>query len=90
MGEEPPPKKRLDGPPTGTRIVYIEGMRCEACAGRVAFLLDGIEGAAARVELARKRAILSLTRPVADEEIRAALSESGYTVTRIVSEGIRA
>ncbi len=86
-GDEPLPEKRLEAPVAGRKIVSIEGMHCESCARRVTFLLNGIEGAAARVELARKRAVVSFTRPVGDEEIRAALADSGYEIAAIRQEG---
>ncbi len=89
-GDEPLPEKRLEGPITGRKIVYIEGMRCESCARRVAFLLSGMEGTSARVELPEKRAVVSFTRPVRDEEIRAALADSGYEIAAIEQEGASA
>ena len=81
------PVKRLDGPVVGGKIVYIEGMHCESCVRRVIFLLNGIEGAVARVEFSRKRVRVSFTRLVGDDEIRAALADSGFEVVAIEQEG---
>lgn len=86
-GEEAtPPKKKLSGTVIGTKVIQIEGMTCGHCKARVELLLDDIEGAVSEVNLHHNRAELSMTREVSDDEILAALKDSGYTVTGITTK----
>ena len=72
------PAKKLTGPIVGEKLVKIDGMTCANCKNRVELLLDGIDGAAAKVNLHRGCATVRMTRDVSDEEIRRALAGSGY------------
>ncbi len=66
------------------KTVRIEGMMCMHCAAHAKKALEALEHVAeADVRLAEKRAVLTLTGEVADEAIRAAISEAGYEVTGI-------
>ena len=83
-GEAPRvPEKKLTGPIVGEKIVKISGMTCGNCKNRVELLLDGIDGAAAKVNLHRNQARVKMTRDVTDEEIKTALAGSGYDVVGI-------
>ena len=69
-----------------TRTMIIEGMMCSHCTGRVQKALEGIEGVTDVVmDLESKSAQLKLSAPVADETLRAAVTEAGYEVTQINS-----
>ena len=83
-----PPRKKLKGVKIGTKIVHLRGMHCAQCQRRVEVLLEAIDGAAAEADLAQQQAVVSMSRVVADEEIRSALQGSGYVVTEI--EGVTA
>lgn len=65
------------------KTVRIEGMTCEHCRNRVERAVNRIDGAAARVNLKKKQAVISMERMVSDEEIRTAIENAGYTVIEI-------
>ena len=67
----------------GQKTLHIDGMTCINCKNRVEFLLNGIEGAAAKVNLTGGTAILKFVRPVDDDEILSALKDSGYNLAKI-------
>ena len=69
-------KKKLDHV-TGTKNVIIEGMTCEHCVSRVTRYINEIDGAAAKVTLAKKSAVVSMNRDISDEELRAAVEKQG-------------
>jgi copper chaperone CopZ len=58
-------------------------MHCENCKNRVERAINRIDGAAAKVDLKRKTAVVSLDRDVSDEEIRKAVEELDYKVVMI-------
>lgn len=66
-----------------TKILIIEGMTCEHCSARVEQAVNGIDGAAAKVNLKKKEAVVLLERQVSDEVLRAAVEKAGYRVTEI-------
>jgi len=63
--------------------VKIEGMTCENCANRVEWAINDIDGLAAKVNLKKKEAVVSMEKDVADDVIKAAIEKAGYTVTEI-------
>ena len=76
-------KKRLRQPPVAEKVLHIEGMHCETCKNRVELLLNGLEGASARVDLKKNIAVVSMSRQIGDGELRAAVEPAGYRVTAI-------
>lgn len=60
--------------------VVVEGMTCEHCKDRVERSIDEIDGAAGKVNLKKKEALILMEREVSDEEIRAAIEGAGYKV----------
>lgn len=60
--------------------VVVEGMTCEHCRDRVERSIDEIDGAAGKVNLKKKEALVLMEREVSDEEIRAAIEGAGYKV----------
>ena len=61
--------------------VLIEGMMCQNCRAHVDKALNAIPGVSAAVDLESKTA--TVTGDVADEAIRAAVTEAGYQVVSI-------
>lgn len=84
-GSKPVPRqnKKLDNV-VAQRTVIIEGMTCEHCQNWVEKSINEIEGAAAKVNLKKKEAVVSLaTAEVTDDMIREAVEKAGYKVVEI-------
>lgn len=65
------------------KVVIVEGMTCEHCKDRVERCIDAIDGAAGKVNLKKKEAVVSLEKEVSDEQIRTAIEKAGYQVAEI-------
>ena len=65
------------------KTVYIEGMTCDHCAGRIHNALNSIEGINAKVIRSKDKAIIKYGKTVDDEKIRTVITELGYKVTSI-------
>ena len=74
--------KKLDNV-TATKIVKIEGMRCENCHRRVQNALNSIDGVNAKVNGEKAEAVVKLGRDIDDSEIKKAVTDLGYKVTSI-------
>lgn len=66
-----------------TKTAVVEGMTCDHCKSRVENAVNGIDGAAAKVNLKKKEAVISMEREISDDEIRTAIEKAGYHVTQI-------
>ena len=66
-----------------TKIVKIEGMRCENCHRRVQNALNSIDGVNAKVNGEKAVAVVKLGRDIDDSEIKKAVTDLGYKVTSI-------
>ncbi len=66
-----------------TKTIYIDGMMCHHCTGRVDKVLNALEGVTAQVSLENKCAVLTLTKEYSDDELKAVIENEGYTVTSI-------
>ncbi len=75
--------KKLDGKVLGSKTVKIEGMHCDNCKNRVEREINRIDGAAAKVNLKKKQAVVSYDREISDEDIRTAVEIAGYEVKSI-------
>ena len=71
---------------TMKKTMMIEGMMCAHCSGRVEAALNALDGVTAHVDLAGKRAQVTLTKDVTDDALRKAVTDAGYTVTAIGQE----
>lgn len=76
------PKKKLSHV-IAKRIFTVEGMTCEHCRNRVERCINEIDGAAAKVSLGKKEAVISLEKEVSDEVLKEAIEKAGYQVTAI-------
>lgn len=64
--------------------IFIEGMTCGHCVGRVQKELEGICGVkSAQVSLEDKMAMVTLAHEVEDEKFVAAVDEAGYKVVSV-------
>lgn len=83
-GSTPVPKQRKKLKYVIAKKTFIiEGMVCDHCKNRVERSINAIDGAAAKVNLSKKAAVVSLETDVADEVIRCAIEKAGYKVTEI-------
>ncbi|MCD8084381.1 MAG: heavy-metal-associated domain-containing protein [Clostridiales bacterium] len=81
--ELPPEEKKLDGPVLGQKTLLIRGMTCEHCANRVTKAINKVDGAAAKVSLRRKKAVVSYDREIEDSVLKRAVEDAGYEVASI-------
>ena len=66
------------------KLVHVEGMGCMNCVHHVKEALEGLDGvSSAEVSLESNTALITLTKNVADEEIKAAIDDAGYDVAKI-------
>ncbi len=71
------------------KIIEINGMHCEKCKARVENALNGIEGVKAKVNLAKKNAVVEIKDGVSDEKIKNTVTELGFEVGQItIKKGI--
>lgn len=77
-------EKKLSGPIVHSYDFEIEGMHCENCAAKVTRAINAIDGAAAEVSLATKRAHVECDREIAPATIIAAVTKKGYAVKQLV------
>ena len=66
------------------RELKIEGMMCQHCVRHVTDALQAVEGVEkADVDLKKKRAVVTLSAPVGDDVLAAAVTQAGYEVKEI-------
>lgn len=65
------------------KIIEINGMTCEHCQARVEKALNTIEGVEAKVELKKKRAVVTLSKDIDDQLLADTVTEAGYEVTGV-------
>ena len=76
-------KKKLKGPKTAEKIIYIEGMNCEHCKQNVEQRINEINGAVAKVNLNKNMAVVSTDRPISDEILIKAVEKANFKVRDI-------
>lgn len=77
---EPEPKEET----IVKKTLIVQGMSCGHCSNRVEKALSGVDGvASAQVDLAAGTAVVTLSKPVPDETLKAAVTEAGYEVVSI-------
>lgn len=82
-GELKPLKKKLSKPIIAEKTVSIEGMHCDHCKSSVEKNINMIDGAAAKVNLKRNSAVVSMESMITDDEIISAVENAGFKVTKI-------
>lgn len=66
------------------KTIFIEGMSCGHCSGRIKSTLKDICGVKeVEVDLTNKKAIVELAHDVEDEKFINSIDELGYKVTSI-------
>lgn len=65
------------------KVMTVEGMMCAHCKARVEKALNAIDGVQCEVDLEKKAANLTLSKPVSDEVLTAAVTDAGYDVVGI-------
>lgn len=72
------------GKSTMNKIVFVDGMHCAHCAAFVEKSLKAVDGVAdASVDLAGKKASVTLEKAVADDVLIKAVADAGFTVVDI-------
>lgn len=72
------------GKSTMNKIVFVDGMHCAHCAAFVEKSLKAVDGVAdASVDLARKKASVTLEKAVADDVLIKAVADAGFTAVDI-------
>ncbi len=61
------------------RLVRIEGMHCQNCARRVENAFNSQEGFYAKVDLAKKTALVRTKVPVSDQQLKQVVRRLGYS-----------
>ena len=62
-------------------LLYVEGMMCSHCVGRVKAALEALPGVAAAVSLAKGTAFVTMKAPHPAEELTATVEAAGYHIT---------
>jgi copper chaperone CopZ len=65
------------------KTIFIEGMMCPHCTGRVDKVLNALDGVTATVSLEEKCAFVTMEKEYSDEQLKAIIENEGYTVTEI-------
>ena len=68
---------------TMKKTVYIEGMMCMHCAGRVEKALNELPGVSASVDLEKKCAEVTCPEAVTQEQLIQAVENAGYQVVKV-------
>ncbi len=69
------------------KIISVEGMSCEHCAASVKSSLEKLDGVkSAKVDLKKKSATVKLTENVADDVLKSAVTEAGFTPVSVIEK----
>lgn len=69
------------------KIISVEGMSCEHCVAAVKSALEKLDGVkATKVDLKKKTATVKLRDSVADEVLKAAVTEAGFTPVSVIEK----
>ena len=71
------------------KVIGIEGMHCEGCAGRATRALEALDGVTAKVDLKKNSAVIELKNDIDDEVLRQALEDANLKLTSVeVKQGL--
>lgn len=76
-------KKELEEPQIGEKIIRIDGMHCENCKNSIERAINRIDGAACKVNLKKKIAVVAYSKEPDEEELRSAIERLDFTVVNI-------
>lgn len=76
-------EKKLEGEVIAEKIIHIEGMHCDNCKNSVERSVNRIEGAACKVDLKKKIAVVKLDREIEDDVLRIAVERLDFKVESI-------
>lgn len=69
------------------KVISVEGMSCEHCAASVKSALEQLDGVkSAKVDLKKKSATVKLTDEVADDVLKSAVTEAGFTPVSVIEK----
>lgn len=72
--------------PAQTKLITVQGMKCNNCAIRIQNALNSLEGVNAKVSHKKALATVKTTDAVTDEMLKEAVEKAGYTVSSIISK----
>ncbi|MBR0575248.1 heavy-metal-associated domain-containing protein [Proteiniclasticum sp. BAD-10] len=64
------------------KVLEIEGMHCMGCVGRATRALEGL-GVKAKVDLAKKNAVVEMDSDIADEVFKKALENANLELVSV-------
>ena len=87
-GAEPPRNRseNVKGKNSMKKVILIDGMMCDHCRMHVEKALNSINGVSATVDLAGKKAEVTLSADVDDETLKEAVKDAGYEPVSIRPE----
>ncbi len=68
------------------KVIEINGMHCPKCKARVENALNAVEGVSAKVDLAKRIAVVTLKSEVSDDTLKNAISSLGFEVVSITKK----
>lgn len=68
------------------KIIEINGMHCPKCSAKVENALNSIEGVSAKVNLAKKHAVVTLKTDVTDDILKNAVDSLGFEVVSVTEK----
>lgn len=68
------------------KIIEINGMMCDHCRMHVEKALNSINGVSAKVDLANKRAEVTLSADISDDSLKKAVQDAGYEPVSVRTE----
>ena len=68
------------------KIIQINGMHCPKCSAKVENALNSIEGVSAKVNLAKKHAVVTFKTDVTDDILKNAVDSLGFEVVSVTEK----
>lgn len=65
------------------KTIWIDGMTCMGCSGRVERLLNALDGVHASVSLEDKKAIVEAENHISEDLLTSTIENAGFTVKEI-------
>ncbi|MBQ8904180.1 MAG: heavy-metal-associated domain-containing protein [Oscillospiraceae bacterium] len=81
--------KKLTDPVIMKKSIRIDGMHCDNCRTAVERRIEKLEGALCSVNLAKKTAVVKLSREISDEELTDIITALDFTVLGIETEVLK-